>query len=88
MAIDSAEKRRSVSQILTGVFPPGVTPNASKDAEWRQQSGWGYSGIVAAEVVIGLDSHTIYTMSTSADLYVNSGSSDVFTNSNSSTILN
>ena len=78
MAIDSAEKRRSVSQILTGVFPPGVTPNASKDAEWRQQSGWGYSGIVAAEVVIGLESNTIYTMSTSLD---------VFTNSNSSTIL-
>ena len=88
MAIDSAEKRRSVSQILTGIFPPGVTPNVSKDAEWRQQSGWGYSGIVAAEVVIGLDSNTIYTMSTSADIYVNGSSSDILTNSNSSTIYN
>jgi len=44
MAIDSAEKRRSVSGIP---FPigPGVTPDASKDAGWRFQSGWGYSGI-------------------------------------------
>lgn len=25
----------------------GLTPNASKDQEWRQQSGWGYSGILA-----------------------------------------
>jgi len=46
MAIDSAEKRRSLVGIITGVMSIGVTPNASKDKEWRQQSGWGYSGIV------------------------------------------
>lgn len=27
---------------------PGVTPNATHDAEWRQQSAWGYSGIAIA----------------------------------------
>ena len=45
MAIDTAERRRSVSQVITGLFGPAVTPNASKDREWRQQAGWGYSGI-------------------------------------------
>lgn len=32
------------------MFPifPSVTPNASKDQEWRQQAGWTYSGILAA----------------------------------------
>jgi len=45
MAIDTAEKRRSAAAVL---FPtlPGVTPNASKDQEWRQQAAWGYSGIL------------------------------------------
>lgn len=46
MAIDNAEKRRSVSGIPFHPLGPGVTPNASKDQEWRQQSGWGYSGIL------------------------------------------
>lgn len=50
MAIDTAEKRRNVASVLT-LFAPGVTPNASKDAEWRQQAGWGYSGIAAGEFV-------------------------------------
>lgn len=45
--IDTAEKRRSASQIISGIFASGVTPNSSKDIEWRQQSGWGYSGIAA-----------------------------------------
>ena len=45
MAIDTAEKRRSVSGIVSVPFIPGVTANSSKDAEWRQQSGWNYSGI-------------------------------------------
>ena len=52
MAIDSAEKRRSAAGVGFWVFGPGVTPNASKDAEWRQQAGWGYSGIAAAAPVI------------------------------------
>lgn len=47
MAIDSAEKRRSISGIIIPMLP-GVTPNASKDAEWRQEAGWSYSGIAAA----------------------------------------
>jgi len=48
MAIDTAEKRRAVANIHHRTSP-GVTPNSGKDAEWRQQAGWGYSGI-AAEV--------------------------------------
>lgn len=48
MAIDSAEKRRSAASAGIPWLIPGVTPNASKDAEWRQQSGWSYSGIPAA----------------------------------------
>lgn len=46
MAIDTAEKRRSVSGI--GWLIPGVTPNATPDAEWRQEAGWSYSGISAS----------------------------------------
>ena len=53
MAIDDAEKRKSASQTLTGLFGPGVTSNASKDSQWRQQSGWGYSGIAAQTPTIG-----------------------------------
>jgi len=48
MAIDTAEKRKSVAGVPFYIFL-GVTPNASKDAEWRQQAGYGYSGIAAAE---------------------------------------
>ena len=48
MAIDTAEKRKSASQTITGLFGPGVTPNSGTDQEWRQQSGWGYSGILAS----------------------------------------
>lgn len=29
---------------------PGVTPNAAKDQEWRQEAGHGYPGILAAGV--------------------------------------
>jgi hypothetical protein len=45
MAIDTAEKRRSVSGV--GFLPliPGVTPELSKDVDWRQQAGWSYSGV-------------------------------------------
>ncbi len=52
MAIDSAEKRRSAAGVGYWVVGPGVTPNSSKDAEWRQQSGWSYSGIAAAAPVL------------------------------------
>lgn len=44
MAIDTAERRRNVAGVGYWIGL-GVTPNASKDVEWRQQVGWGYSGI-------------------------------------------
>ena len=53
MAIDTAEKRKSSARHgPMGMFGPGVTLNALKDAEWRRQVGWGYSGIAAATVII------------------------------------
>lgn len=51
MAIDTAEKRKSISGISLPFFAPGVTPNASKDQEWRQESAWSYSGILAGGLV-------------------------------------
>lgn len=54
MSIDTAEKRRSIVGILTGFMPVGVTPNASKDVEWRQQVGWGYSGILPGGAVAAI----------------------------------
>ena len=45
MAIDSAEKRKSISGV--NYFNPGVTPNSGQDQEWRQESGYSYSGIAA-----------------------------------------
>ena len=47
MAIDTAEKRKSASGIQVSLVV-GVTPNASQDAEWRQEAGWGYPGIAAS----------------------------------------
>ena len=52
MAIDSAEKRRSIAGILLPLIM-GVTPTASPDAEWRQEAGWSYSGIAAAAIAAG-----------------------------------
>ena len=46
MAIDSAEKRKSISGVVLPLIP-GVTPTAGKDAEWRQGVGWSYMGIAA-----------------------------------------
>jgi hypothetical protein len=46
MAIDTAEKRRSAASFRR---LPGVTPNAGKDQEWRQQAARRYSGILADE---------------------------------------
>ena len=42
----TAEERRSSSGIWLPLIP-GVTPNVAKDAEWRAQSAWSYSGIAA-----------------------------------------
>ncbi len=50
MAIDTAEKRKSASGIQV-ILIAGVTPNSSKDQEWRQEAGWGYSGIETASPV-------------------------------------
>ena len=51
MAIDTREKRQSVVgiQYLSG---PSPTPNAAKDQEWRQEVGYGYSGILVAALVL------------------------------------
>ena len=47
MAIDTAEKRKTVSGIqVTQVV--GVTPNATPDQAWREEAGWGYPGLVTA----------------------------------------
>lgn len=46
--IDSAEKRRAAGGVPFLPLGPGVTPNASKDAEWRAQAGWSYSGFLEA----------------------------------------
>ena len=55
MAIDTAERRRAVAA-LSGAhsFGPGVTPNAAQDTEWRQQAGWGYSGILPSGAVVSV----------------------------------
>ena len=44
MAIDNAEKRKSLSGIQVTLMV-GVTPNTAQDQEWRQEAGWGYPGI-------------------------------------------
>jgi hypothetical protein len=48
MAIDTAEKRRAVAAFACVFLAPGVTPNGSPDAEWRQEALWSYPGISAA----------------------------------------
>lgn len=45
MAIDTREKRQSIAGVPTAFVGPNVTPNASKDTEWKQQVAWNYSGI-------------------------------------------
>ena len=52
MAIDTAEKRKSISGISLPFFASGVTPNSSEDQEWRQESGWSYSGILATTTTL------------------------------------
>ena len=49
MAFDNREERASVVS-LTQSAPPTVTPNATMDSEWRQQSGWGNSAIAVTAV--------------------------------------
>ena len=51
MAIDTAERRKNAAAVASVWLIPGVTPNSSKDGEWRQQSGWGYGGILVGAAV-------------------------------------
>lgn len=69
MAIDSAEKRRSAAGVL-GYFTggPGVTPNASPDQEWRQQAGYGYSGVLVSSVT--LPTSDVYVTWTEEQAYI------------------
>ncbi len=56
--MDTAEKRKSVSGVGFPPLIPGVTSNAGKDQEWRQEAAWSYSGILAGAgpgVVPGAD---------------------------------
>lgn len=52
MAIDSREKRQSISGVHLYIIP-GITPTAGKDQEWRQESGFGYPGILAGGLAAG-----------------------------------
>lgn len=47
MAIDTAEKRRSVSGVHFEPWMPAVTPNATHDQQWRQEVAGAYAGILA-----------------------------------------
>lgn len=53
--IDTAEKRRAVAVLGFYFGGPGVTPNAAKDVEWRQEVAWGYPGISPNPPVVGSD---------------------------------
>lgn len=59
MAIDSAEKRKSLSGIQHFLIP-GVTNNAALDGEWRQEAGWGYPGILVSAPVVASSSISVY----------------------------
>jgi len=48
MAIDTAEKRKAISGIHQYASGPGMTNMAAEDQEWRQQTGYSYSGILAS----------------------------------------
>jgi hypothetical protein len=61
MAIDSREKRASACGV-TFIAGPSPTPNALKDLEWRQQVGYGYSGIEVGAIVIALTPGSFYNM--------------------------
>jgi len=53
MAIDTAEKRRAAAHVSRVWCGKGVTPTVGKDAEWRQQVAWSYSGIAASAPAVG-----------------------------------
>lgn len=51
MPPDTREKRASAVSLNPGA-PPSPTPIALPDQEWRQESGWAYSGILVGAPVI------------------------------------
>jgi hypothetical protein len=59
MAIDTAEKRRSVSFVV--VVSPGVTLNSSKDSEWRREVGYAYPFAVDVPPAFAVD-HVLATV--------------------------
>lgn len=62
MAIDTAEKRRAVAAFGAPIGGVGVTPNAARDAEWRQSVAWGYPGVPATTVTL-----EVYTLPVTID---------------------
>ena len=56
MAINTAEKRRSVAHVARFWSGLGLTPNVAKDQEWRQEAGRSYSGILASGAVAVVNS--------------------------------
>lgn len=58
MAVDSAEKRRSVAGIQWTLIP-SVTNSATQDQEWRQEAGWSYSGILAGGAAAVVSGHEV-----------------------------
>lgn len=53
MAIDTAEKRKSISFVV--IVSPGVTSNVSKDVEWRQEAGYSYPVDLASPPALDID---------------------------------
>ena len=51
MPLDNRERRSSVVSLNPGA-PPSPTPFAAMDQEWRQESGWGYAGILVGAAVV------------------------------------
>lgn len=69
MAIDTAEKRKSAGAVAGYAWiAPGVTPNAAADLAWRQQAGWGYSGVNPAPPAAGGEPPPAYLGMTFQDL--------------------
>lgn len=62
MAIDTAQKRRSSASFLLPFFTTSVSIDGSMSQADRQESAWGYSGILAA-APIGLQIVTLLSAS-------------------------
>ncbi len=67
---DTAEKRRSAAGCPALPFFPTTKPNVSKGVAWRQESGWGYSGIPPGPISAPIASFTGTPLSGLAPLTV------------------